>query len=94
MRSMKVLIGVFCWGCLLLTSSALAFDLVGHRGARGLAPENTLPAFATAMSIGVTAVELDTAITKDGVVVISHNQALNPDITRDKTRKWLENLCP
>jgi glycerophosphoryl diester phosphodiesterase len=91
---MKVLIGVFCWGCLLLTSSALAFDLVGHRGARGLAPENTLPAFATAMSIGVTAVELDTAITKDGVVVISHNQALNPDITRDKTGKWLGNPGP
>lgn len=94
MRSMKVLIGVFFGGWLLLTTSALAFDLVGHRGARGLAPENTLPAFATAMSIGVTALELDTAITKDGVVVISHNQALNPDVTRDKTGKWLESPGP
>jgi glycerophosphoryl diester phosphodiesterase len=69
----------------------LAFDLVGHRGTRGLVPENTLPAFATALSLGVTALELDTAITKDGVIVISHDQALNPDITRDKAGKWLEN---
>src|SRR5450759_4885112 len=49
---------------------ACAFDLQGHRGARGLAPENTLPAFAAALSLGVTTLELDTAITKDGVVEI------------------------
>ena len=56
-----------CWVvCLLLTSSALAFDLQGHRGARGLAPENTLPAFVRALSLGVTALELDTAITNAG----------------------------
>ena len=94
MRTMRILIGVVFLGCLLLNGSALAFDLGGHRGARGLAPENTLPAFATALSIGVTALELDTAITKDGVVVISHEQKLNPDITRDKTVKWLENPGP
>ncbi len=75
--------------CLLLAQPTLAFDLQGHRGARGLAPENTLPAFATALTLGVTTLELDTGITKDGVVVISHNQALNPDITRDKDGKWL-----
>jgi glycerophosphoryl diester phosphodiesterase len=86
--------GVVFLGCLLLDRSALAFDLVGHRGARGLAPENTLPAFAAALSLGVTALELDTAVTKDGVIVISHDQALNPDITRDKTGKWLENPGP
>jgi glycerophosphoryl diester phosphodiesterase len=91
MKTMKALIGEVFLGCLLLTSSALAFDLVGHRGARGFAPENTLPAFATALSIGVTALELDTAITKDGVIVISHEQALNPNIARDKAGKWLGN---
>lgn len=94
MRSRRVLIGVVFVGCLLLARSALAFDLVGHRGARGLVPENTLPAFATALSLGVTALEFDTAITKDGVIVISHDQALNPDITRDKAGKWLENPGP
>lgn len=81
-------------GCLLPDRSALAFDLVGHRGARGLAPENTLPAFATALSLGVTALELDTAITEDGVIVISHDQALNPDITRDSAGKWIEKPGP
>ena len=60
---------------------AAAFDLQGHRGARGLAPENTLPAFAAALSLGVSTLELDTAITKDGVVVVSHDARLNPEIT-------------
>lgn len=62
--------------------SALAFDLQGHRGARGLAPENTLAAFEAGIAIGVTTLELDLAMTRDGVLVVSHNPALNPDITR------------
>jgi glycerophosphoryl diester phosphodiesterase len=62
--------------------SAWAFDLQGHRGARGLAPENTLPAFAKALSIGVTTLELDVAMTRDGVLVVSHDPALNPNFTR------------
>ncbi len=68
---------------------AQAFDLQGHRGARGLAPENTLPAFAIALSLGVSTLELDTAITKDGVVVVSHGARLNPDITRGTDGRWL-----
>jgi glycerophosphoryl diester phosphodiesterase len=59
-----------------------------------LAPENTLPSFACAVSLGVTTLELDTGITKDGVVVISHNTSLNPDITRDKHGKWLLKTGP
>lgn len=66
----------------VLCSAAGAFDLQGHRGARGLAPENTLPAFATALSIGVTTLELDLAMTSDGVLVVSHDSRLNPDHTR------------
>ncbi len=68
---------------------AFAFDLQGHRGARGIAPENTLPAFAAALSAGVSTLELDTAITKDGVVVVSHDARLNPDITRGTDGRWL-----
>ena len=68
---------------------ACAFDLQGHRGARGLAPENTLPAFATALSVGVSTLELDTSITKDGVAVVSHDARLNPDITRGPDGRWL-----
>ena len=66
-----------------------ALDLQGHRGARGLLPENTLPAFARALSIGVTTLELDCAITRDGVVVVSHDSTLNPDITRDADGRWI-----
>jgi glycerophosphoryl diester phosphodiesterase len=70
------------------------FDLQGHRGTRGLRPENTLAAFAHALSIGVTTLELDTAVTKDGVVVISHDSELNPDITRDAFDQWLTKTGP
>ena len=66
-----------------------SLDIQGHRGARGLLPENTLPAFARALSIGVTTLELDCAITRDGVVVVSHDSTLNPEITRDKDGRWI-----
>jgi len=78
---------LFAAGC------ATRFDLQGHRGARGLAPENTLPAFAKALEVGVTTLELDTEVTKDGVVVIGHDPLLNPDIVR-KDGKWLSEKGP
>ena len=87
--------------CMLLASAfamtattSHALDIQGHRGARGLAPENTLPAFARALAIGVTTLELDCGVTKDGVVVVSHNLAVNPDITRGPDGKWLEKDGP
>jgi glycerophosphoryl diester phosphodiesterase len=85
---------------LLLTIFAMtaapghALDMQGHRGARGLAPENTLPAFTRALAIGVTTLELDCAITRDGVVVVSHDAVLSPDITRGPDGKWLERAGP
>jgi glycerophosphoryl diester phosphodiesterase len=48
------------------------FDLQGHRGARGLAPENTIPAFRRALALGVTTLEMDVVVSADGVVVVSH----------------------
>ncbi|MGH8641002.1 MAG: glycerophosphodiester phosphodiesterase [Burkholderiales bacterium] len=71
-----------------------ALDIQGHRGARGLAPENTLPAFARALSLGVSTLEMDCAITRDGVVVVSHNPALNPEITRGPDGRFLERTGP
>jgi glycerophosphoryl diester phosphodiesterase len=94
MRVIRRLLVVGSLAGLLLPPAAFAFDLQGHRGARGLAPENTLPAFATALSLGVTTLELDTAITKDGVVVIAHDLTLNPDITRTKDGSWLPQRGP
>ncbi len=70
------------------------FDLQGHRGARGLAPENTLPAFARALSLGVTTLEMDVRVTRDGVMVIAHDAALNPDFTRAADGRWLEARGP
>jgi glycerophosphoryl diester phosphodiesterase len=72
-----------------VTTQAAAFDLQGHRGARGLAPENTLPAFARALAIGVTTLELDAGVTEDGVVVVAHDRRLNPDIVRGTDGRWL-----
>jgi glycerophosphoryl diester phosphodiesterase len=70
------------------------FDLEGHRGARGLAPENTLVAFARALGLGVTTLEMDLAVTRDGVVVVSHDPVLNPDITRGPDGRWLPAPTP
>jgi glycerophosphoryl diester phosphodiesterase len=67
---------------LFAATAAPAFDLQGHRGARGLMPENTIEAFRTALGIGVTTLELDLAMTKDGILVVSHDSVLNPDHTR------------
>ena len=78
----------------VLCSAAGAFDLQGHRGARGLAPENTLPAFASALSIGVTTLELDLAMTSDGVLVVSHDSRLNPDHTRGPDGTFLDGEGP
>ena len=82
----------------LLTALAVlparAFDLQGHRGARGLAPENTLPSYQRALEVGVDTLECDMAITKDGVVVIHHDLWLNPDTTRGPDGKWLQARGP
>jgi glycerophosphoryl diester phosphodiesterase len=78
----------------LIAQNATAFDLQAHRGGRGLRPENTLVSFENAIRMGVTTIELDIAITKDGVAVISHDAALNPAITRDAAGKWLPEKGP
>jgi glycerophosphoryl diester phosphodiesterase len=78
----------------LVSMPVLAFDLQAHRGCRGLLPENTLVAFEHALRLGVTTLELDIAITADGVPVISHDPALNPAITRDAKGQWLTERGP
>ncbi|HSM22845.1 MAG TPA: glycerophosphodiester phosphodiesterase [Rubrivivax sp.] len=77
--------------CLALSApgSAQAFDLQGHRGARGMAPENTLAGFRQALAVGVTTLELDLGVTRDGQVVIAHDPRLNPDLTRDAGGAWI-----
>ncbi len=74
-----------------------AFDTEGHRGARGLMPENSIPAMMKALELGVTTLEMDTHITKDGKVVVTHDPHINPlyartpdgkDITKEESKKY------
>ena len=58
-----------------------SFDIEGHRGCRGLMPENTIPAMYKAIDLGVTTLEMDAVITKDREVVVSHEPFFNHEIT-------------
>jgi glycerophosphoryl diester phosphodiesterase len=73
----------------LLAAPAMAFDIEAHRGGRGLLPENTLQAFAGALRIGVDTLELDVGATRDGVLVVSHERRLNPDLARDASGAYV-----
>jgi glycerophosphoryl diester phosphodiesterase len=75
-------------------ASAKKVYVIGHRGAAGLAPENTLAAFARACSIGVDAVELDVLLTADRKAVVYHDFNLKPELTRTPDGKWLESASP
>lgn len=61
-------------------SAADDFDVQGHRGARGLWPENTLAGFAHALELGVTTLEMDLGVTRDGAVVVAHDPFVNPKL--------------
>ena len=74
---------------LALAGCATRIDVQGHRGARGLAPENTLPAFARALALRVDTLELDVAVKSDGVLVVVHDPTLNPNIVRGADGAWL-----
>lgn len=73
-----------------LASSVLAFDLQGHRGARGLLPENSLEGFQKAIDLGVSTLELDVGMSRDGVLVIYHDRDISPLFTRDPQGQWME----
>jgi glycerophosphoryl diester phosphodiesterase len=73
---------------------ARCLDIQGHRGARALFPENTLEGFLATAALGVTAFELDVGLSTDGVLVVTHDLALNPDIVRDASGEWLSERGP
>lgn len=76
------------------TAIAGAFDLQAHRGGRGLTPESTLAGFRNAIALGVTTIETDLAVTRDDVLVLSHEPRLNPDLVRGPDGKWIEGPGP
>lgn len=92
-RRGAALAGAFCAGVLALTpvvtgagdtapaadrSPPPPFDVQGHRGCRGLLPENSIPAFRKALELGVTTLEMDIQTTRDRVLVVFHDQHLDP----------------
>ena len=69
-------------------------QIYAHRAGRGLMPEQTLPAYVAALRLGVDYVDMDIGMTKDGVLVITHNLSLNPDLTRDQNGRWISYPIP
>jgi glycerophosphoryl diester phosphodiesterase len=65
------------------------FDIEAHRGGRALFPENTLVSFANALSMGVSTLELDIGVTRDGAIVVSHERGLNPDLARGPDGRYV-----
>jgi len=57
------------------------FFKIGHRGTRGMMPENTIPAMQKAISYGVNTIEFDVHITKDGKVIVYHDDSFDPNYT-------------
>ncbi len=71
----------------MISHAQFTYDLQGHRGARGLMPENSIPAMIKALDLGATTLELDLAVTKDGEIIVSHEPWMNPQICLTPDRK-------
>lgn len=67
----------------------MTFDKEGHRGCRGLMPENTIPAMLKAIDLGVTTLEMDAVITADSQVIISHEPFFNHEITTKRDGSFI-----
>lgn len=78
---------------ILAAFPAAAFDLQAHRGGRALWPENTLPAFERALDLGVDTLELDTGVTRDGVLIIAHERHVDTNLAR-RDGQWVEGPQP
>lgn len=84
---------VFLQGCVSSRqpmNATTTFDKQGHRGSRGLLPENTIPAMKKALDLGVTTLEMDAVITKDGEVILSHEPFFSHLITTKPDGTFVE----
>ena len=87
----KLFRSMIFFSVLLACFPAESLTVYGHRGARGLAPENTLPGFQVALKHHVDYIDVDVVMTKEGILVAHHGLTLNPDVTRDVRENWVEN---
>lgn len=86
-----ILIPIFCSCANSKSQSKEAlFDVEFHRGGRDARPENTMFAYTYAIEQGATTIEGDMQMTKDGVIVMSHNPMLNCDITKDQFGNYVQ----
>lgn len=67
---------------------------IAHRGGAGLWPENTMAAFRRAIAAGADGIELDVHLTKDGKLVVHHDESLKPSIARGPDGEWLTRPTP
>lgn len=84
---------VLFWMSFYLQTS-YALEVQGHRGARWVRPENTIPAFEYALQVGVDTLEMDTLVTKDDQIVVYHDPVLNPSICLDGKGKKIKSKIP
>jgi glycerophosphoryl diester phosphodiesterase len=68
----------------VLAQSPKSFDIQGHRGTRGLMPENTIPAFLKALELGVNTLEMDVVVSRDNQLVVSHDPYFSSEVSLDK----------
>ena len=69
--------------------NGMELDKEGHRGCRGLMPENTIPGFLKAVEFGVSTLEMDAVVSRDNQVILSHDQWFNADITTKPNGKYI-----
>jgi glycerophosphoryl diester phosphodiesterase len=86
---------------LLVILSSLQLDvysktplIIAHRGGAGLAPENTIAAFKNAITFNIDGLEMDVHLSSDGRVIVHHDYALKPELTRTETGQWLKGDSP
>ncbi len=95
---MKALILALTLLIMINPGFAHSIDVQGHRGARAVLPENSLPALQYALEVGVDTLEFDMGVSKDGVVVVVHDQTINPEIcqykdgSQAKSNLWIHQL--
>lgn len=87
---MRQIFKIFC--VLFLSFSGYCLEICGHRGARGLSPENTLEGFRHALQLNISCIDMDVVLSKDGIPVVYHDLRLNPDTTKHRNGAWVKPL--
>ncbi len=87
LKPLSVMVLILILGCKIIGYQPITipknFDWQGHRGARGLMPENTIPAFLHALELGVTTLEMDLAVSKENELIVSHEPYMSSEICTD-----------